>query len=76
MAVTTRKARGPQSGGLPTFTAVREEADLPQAARDYLAFLGDFLGVPIALVSVGPGRDQVIWTDTGRKSAVALTATA
>ena len=35
------------------------EADLPQTARDYLAFLADFIGVPIALVGVGPGRDQV-----------------
>ena len=47
----------------------REEADLPQAARDYLAFLADFIGVPIALVGVGPGREQVIWTEAGRATA-------
>jgi adenylosuccinate synthase len=52
----------------------RDEADLPQAARDYLAFLGDFLGVPIALVSVGPGRDQVIWTEAGKQTAAAQRA--
>jgi adenylosuccinate synthase len=39
----------------------REEADLPQAARDYLGFLAEFVGVPIRLASVGPDRDQVIW---------------
>src|ERR671919_1489196 len=38
-------------------------ADLPQEARDYLAFLESHLGVPIRLVGVGPGRDQVIWTE-------------
>jgi adenylosuccinate synthase len=39
----------------------REEADLPQAARDYLAFISDFVKVPIRLVGVGPDRDQVVW---------------
>ncbi len=37
----------------------REEADLPRAARDYLGFIADFVGVPIRLVGVGPDRDQV-----------------
>jgi adenylosuccinate synthase len=50
-------------------TKVRDEADLPQAARDYLAFVADFIGVPIALIGVGPGRDQVIWTEAGRATA-------
>jgi adenylosuccinate synthase len=40
----------------------RSESDLPDAAREYLKFVADFVGVPIALVGVGPGRDQVIWT--------------
>jgi adenylosuccinate synthase len=39
----------------------RSEADLPQAARDYLDYLAERVGVPIALVGVGPGREQVIW---------------
>jgi adenylosuccinate synthase len=52
----------------------REESDLPQAARDYLAYLADFVGVPIALVSVGPGRDQVIWTEAGKHTAPAQRA--
>jgi adenylosuccinate synthase len=41
----------------------REEGDLPQAARDYLGFVSDFVGVPIRLVGVGPGRDQVVWIE-------------
>jgi adenylosuccinate synthase len=42
--------------------------DLPQAARDYLDYVADFIGVPIALVGVGPGRDQTVWTESGRAS--------
>ena len=39
--------------------------DLPQAARDYLDYISEFVGVPVTLVSVGPSRDQVIWTGVG-----------
>jgi adenylosuccinate synthase len=52
----------------------REESELPQAARDYLQFLSDFVRVPIALIGVGPGRDQVIWTEAGRNSLAASAA--
>jgi adenylosuccinate synthase len=55
-------------------TQVSSEEELPQAARDYLAFVADFIGVPIALIGVGPGRDQTIWTDSGRTSALFETA--
>jgi adenylosuccinate synthase len=50
---------------LPGFDAdigdCRSEADLPREARDYLDFISENVGVPIRLVGVGPGRDQVIW---------------
>ena len=49
----------------------REESDLPQAARDYLAYIAEFVGVPVALVGVGPGREQVIWTEAGKRTAAA-----
>src|SRR4051794_35291548 len=39
----------------------RREQDLPAEARDYLAAVSDHLGIPVRLVGVGPGRDQVIW---------------
>jgi adenylosuccinate synthase len=45
--------------------------DLPQAARDYLDFIADFIGVPIVLVGVGPGREQIIWTQSGDRLAAA-----
>jgi adenylosuccinate synthase len=39
----------------------RSEDDLPREARDYLHYVADFVGVPIRLVGVGPGREQVVW---------------
>ena len=44
----------------------RTEDDLPAAARDYLRFISEYVRVPVALIGVGPGRDEVIWTDAGR----------
>jgi adenylosuccinate synthase len=49
----------------------RTEADLPQAARDYLEFIADWVKVPVALVGVGPGREEVIWTRAGATMAAA-----
>src|SRR3954471_13074561 len=40
----------------------RSESELPAATRDYLRYVSDFVGVPVVLVGVGPGREQVIWT--------------
>jgi adenylosuccinate synthase len=40
----------------------REMSDLPVAAREYLQFVTDFVGVPQSLIGVGPGADDVIWT--------------
>ncbi len=40
---------------------VRRFQDLPDAARNYVHFLEDFLRVKIAIVSVGPARDQTIF---------------
>ena len=55
----------PEYEELPGFdadlTECRSEADLPPQARDYLDFIAEFVGVPIRLVGVGPGRDQVVW---------------
>jgi adenylosuccinate synthase len=57
----------PEYEELPGFDAklddCRKEPDLPKEARDYLDFIADFVGVPIRLVGVGPGRDQVVWRD-------------
>jgi adenylosuccinate synthase len=55
----------PEYEELPGFegdlSECRSEADLPPQARAYLDFIADSAGVPIRLVGVGPGRDQVVW---------------
>jgi adenylosuccinate synthase len=43
-------------------TECRNYEDLPQAARDYIEYVEEFIGVPITLIGVGPARDQIIWT--------------
>jgi adenylosuccinate synthase len=43
----------------------RTEEELPENARRYLQFVSDYVRVPIGMISVGPARDQVIWTQAG-----------
>jgi adenylosuccinate synthase len=45
--------------GVDTSTAT-ELHHLPAAAKEYVQFLADEIGVPIKHVGVGPGRDQVV----------------
>jgi adenylosuccinate synthase len=56
----------PEYEELPGFdadlSACRDEGDLPPEARSYLEFIADFVGVPVRLVGVGPGREEVVWT--------------
>ena len=41
----------------------RTPSDLPVNARDYLRFISEAVDVPITLIGVGPGREQVVWGD-------------
>ena len=41
-------------------SAVRRFEDLPDAARRYVERVGALAGVPVQLISVGPGRDETI----------------
>jgi adenylosuccinate synthase len=49
----------------PTF-GIKEYEKLPVKAQDYLKFLADQVGVPIIMVSTGPGREQTIWLQQSR----------
>lgn len=40
---------------------VRDEEALPEAARAYVRFVEDALEVPVSILSVGPGREQIIF---------------
>ena len=57
----------PEYVDLPGFsediTECRAQSELPSEALDYIRFVADFVGVPIALVGVGPGHDQNVWID-------------
>jgi len=46
-------------------TEARSLKELPAKARQYLEFLEKELGVHVECVSVGPHRDQTIWTPEG-----------
>ena len=41
-------------------TGIRREEDLPQAFKDYVKFMDDYLGVPIRIISLGPDREATI----------------
>ena len=41
-------------------TQITDEAQLPQAFRDYVAFLEEQLETPITMISTGPDRKQTI----------------
>src|SRR4051794_6099769 len=43
-------------------TRARSLEDLPDNARAYLDYVSEALGLPIVMVGVGPGRDEMIWT--------------
>jgi adenylosuccinate synthase len=49
------------AGWKEDITQVRNLQDLPQAARDYVQFIGNEVATPIDVVSVGPGREQTLW---------------
>ena len=34
--------------------------ELPQAAKDYIAFIEELAGVRVSIVAVGPSREQTI----------------
>jgi adenylosuccinate synthase len=48
-------------------TGARSVEDLPEAACNYLDFISDFLGLPIVMVGVGPGREEMIWTGAAER---------
>jgi adenylosuccinate synthase len=47
-------------GWLSDLSNARTLTDLPPLARRYLDRLGELSGVPVTIIGVGPGRDQVI----------------
>ena len=59
------------AGWKEDLSGCRTISDLPSGAREYLDFIAEHVGAPVTLVGVGPGREQVVWTDAGRETLVA-----
>jgi adenylosuccinate synthase len=61
---TVLHGASPEYEDLPGFeediSECRTDDDLPEAARKYIRFIEDFVGVPVSLVGVGPGREQMV----------------
>ncbi len=51
-------------GWMSDTSGVLEYRDLPQAAKDYIAFLEQAMGAEVALVSTGPRREETIVHDS------------
>ncbi|HWG07846.1 MAG TPA: adenylosuccinate synthase [Solirubrobacteraceae bacterium] len=48
----------------------RTLSDLPNAAREYLQFISEHTRAPVTLVGVGPGREQVLWTEEASQTLI------
>ncbi len=53
-------------------TGARSPEDLPELAHQYLNRIGELVGVPVKVISVGPDREQTIFVD--RKQLMTLVA--
>jgi adenylosuccinate synthase len=63
-------------GWLEPLGECRTLSDLPSAAREYLQFISEHTGAPITLVGVGPGREQVLWTEEASHTLIGRTGRA
>jgi adenylosuccinate synthase len=52
-------------------TGCQDWHELPDGAQAVLEFISDFVGLPVAVLSVGPDRDQAVWSEAGRDSLLA-----
>jgi len=47
-------------GWQKTTTGIGSYNDLPEKTQEYIQFISNFIGVPIKIISTGPGRDEII----------------
>ena len=41
-------------------SGIKSYKDLPKNTEKYIQFISDFIGVPVKIISIGPGRDEII----------------
>jgi adenylosuccinate synthase len=51
-------------------TGARSMSDLPERAKEYLSRISELVGVPVRVVSVGPDREQTIFTDRAQLTSL------
>ena len=44
-------------------TGIKSFEKLPEKMQHYIQFISDFIGVPVKIISIGPGRDEIIHID-------------
>ena len=49
------------TGWKKTIRGAHSEKELPQGAKDYLAFIENAVGVPVSIISTGPERTELIF---------------
>ncbi|PIS09993.1 MAG: adenylosuccinate synthase [Bdellovibrio sp. CG10_big_fil_rev_8_21_14_0_10_47_8] len=49
------------AGWKEDITQITALKDLPRATTNYIDFVGNQIGTPIDVISVGPGREQTLW---------------
>ena len=47
-------------GWQKTTTGIGSYNDLPEKTQEYIQFISNFIGVPVKIISTGPGRDEII----------------
>ena len=47
-------------GWQKTTTGIESYNDLPEKTQEYIQFISNFIGVPVKIISTGPGRDEII----------------
>jgi adenylosuccinate synthase len=65
-AATLRRAKPifeTYAGWNQDVTGARSLEDLPEKAHEYLDRIGELVGVPVKIISVGPDREQTIFVD-------------
>jgi adenylosuccinate synthase len=50
-----------------SISGCRSIDELPRNAQAYLEYISDFLDIPIVMVGVGPGREEMIWTGAAER---------
>lgn len=48
-------------GWKKNLTEMRSIGQIPKELSDYVHFIGNEVGIPIDVISVGPGREQTLW---------------